>query len=133
MRSKLHHNKIWKVFVSICFWSLILVMGLEILSHEMNWELLPQMSFDILDFGLGTIVLFDIWLGYKEAADKWKYLRKNIIKIVAVFPLGVFFKFLRFERVVELIPLLSELPVLEGFFGAEKGVRSLAKLKEILE
>ncbi len=131
----------WRVFINLCLGLLILmifgdILIPEIMEHEIGLDTLA-----ILELVLSLLVLLDITISFVKATDKAAFLKKNIFKILAVFPWGFAFRGLALLRIEAEIPFLAQIFAVESeaiaasklFTGAGKSFRLITKLKELVE
>jgi hypothetical protein len=131
----------WRLFTNLCFTLLLVLILAEVLAPEAVETEIGVDSMMGMEFALSLVVLLDIAISFRKAADKKAFLKKNIIKIIAVFPWGFTFRALSFLRIEAEIPLVGKAVALESeavavervASGAGKGFRLFAKLQELLE
>jgi hypothetical protein len=128
----------WKTFINLCLAALILLIlgdffAPDYLHHEIGEEAL-----EAAELVLSLILLTDITISFVKAADKKAFLRKNMLKIIAVFPWGALFRGLALLRIEAELPILSELLLAETEAAAvgkvaTKGFKLTAKAKELFD
>lgn len=134
-------SRLWKLFVNMCLAVLILMVLGDLVAEEYMDEEIGRDAIEIVELFLSLILLTDISISFIKARDRKAFLKKNFIKIIAVFPWGALFRGLALLRIETEIPMIGEALVLESEAlaaqrvagGAGKGFRLFAKLKELFE
>ncbi len=101
-------SKHWKLFINLCLILLILlVLGDFLIPEFMEYELGRELI-EIVELFLSLILLMDISISFVKAKDRKTFLKKNFIRIIAVFPWGFVFKGFALLRLEAEIPIISE-------------------------
>ncbi len=128
----------WKVFINACLAILlILIMGEFIYPDYFHHEI-GEENLEIIELVFSLILLTDIAVSFVKAADKKTFLKKNMLRIIAVFPWGFVFRGLALLRIEAELPILSELFAAETEAAAVgriagRGFKFTAKAKELFD
>lgn len=133
--------KHWRLFINLSLVLLIVLILSEVFIPETIEAELEMDNLLTLELILSLIILFDIAISFVKATDKIAFLKKNFIKIIAVFPWGFTFRAFALLRIEAEIPILAEALAVETEAvaaervagGAGRGFRIFAKLRELLE
>ena len=108
----------------------------EIMEHEIGIDNLA-----VMELVLSLLVLLDLSISFVKSTDKVTFLKKNALKIIAIFPWGVAFRGLALLRIEAEIPYLAQIFAVESEAvaahkvagGAGKSFRLITKVKELFE
>jgi hypothetical protein len=128
----------WKAFINICLAIFILLIIAEFVFPDFMHHEVGEETIEVAELLLSLILLGDILISLVKAADKKAFLKKNALRIIAVFPWGALFRGFALLRIEAELPLLSELFVAETEVAAAgrvagKGLKLTAKAKELFE
>jgi RNAse (barnase) inhibitor barstar len=128
----------YKVFINACLAVLIILILGEFIYPDYIHHEVGEENLEIIELVLSLILLTDIAISFVKAADKKTFLKKNMLRIIAVFPWGFVFRGLALLRIEAELPMLTEFLAAEteaaaaGRF-AGRGFRLTAKAKELFE
>ena len=131
----------WRNFVNVCLALLVIMIFGEFIAPELMEHEIGQGNLAVMELVLSLIVLMDIAISFVKTSDKKTFLKKNIFKIIAVFPWGVAFRGLALLRVEAELPFLAQIFAVESEAvaaervagGAGRSFRLITKLKELIE
>lgn len=131
----------WRTFINLCLALLIVMIFGEFLIPEFMEHEIGIDNLAIMELVLSLLVLMDLSISFVKSADKVTFLKKNAIKIIAVFPWGVAFRGLALLRIEAEIPYLAQIFAVESEAiaaqkiagGAGKSFRLITKVKELVE
>lgn len=131
----------WRPFINICLALLILLILLEFIFPEPLEQNLGAENLEVFELLLSLVILTDLAISFVKAEDKKTFLKKNFIKIIAVFPWGFAFRGLALLRIEAELPFLAEFLAIESeglaaqkvASGAGKGFRLFTKITELLD
>ena len=123
----------WNLFTNAALALLILMIIGDLLLPEMMETYIGRENMEVAELIFSLIILTDITISFVKAADKKTFLKKNIVKIIAVFPWGAFFRGLALLRIEAELPMLAELAAAERTAVAGRGFRLFTKAKELFE
>ncbi|MFH2106621.1 MAG: hypothetical protein ABII22_05125 [Candidatus Micrarchaeota archaeon] len=127
---RFNHTREWKLGVRLALAILIVSALLEIFLHE-QMEGYVRVIF-VTELGATVILLTDVILGYQEARNKYKYMKKNWIKIVAAIPFAVFFRGASLMRIQYALPGLS-FEAMATMEFLPKWMQTAAKVDELMK
>lgn len=128
----------WKAFINACLAVLIILIMGEFIYPDYFHHEIGEEKLEIAELVLSLVLLTDIAISFVKASDKKTFLKKNMLRIIAVFPWTALF------RGLALLRIEAELPVLTELFAAEteaaavgriagRGFKLTAKAKELFE
>jgi hypothetical protein len=128
----------WKTLMNLCLAALILLILGEFIAPDYMHHEIGEETLEVVELVLSLILLTDIAISFVKASDKKTFLKKNILKIIAVFPWGAALRGLALLRIEAELPVLSELLVAETEVAAVgrvagKGFKLTTKAKELFE
>ena len=87
---------------------------------------------------LTVVLATDLILWYAEARNKYNFIRRNLVKIVAIFPFMLVFRGLQFLRLQEIFAVafsseaIAEILAIEKLLRFEKVVHMIGKATEFV-
>jgi hypothetical protein len=131
----------WRAFINLCLALLISLILLEFIFPEALGHYVGAENLEVIELLLSLVILTDLAISFVKAEDKKTFLKKNFIKIIAVFPWGVAFRGLALLRIEAQFPFLAEFLAIESegmvaqkvASGAGKGIRLFTKITELLD
>lgn len=141
MKIRFHHTNRWRILVNLSLALLLTLLVFEIFFHEATQQPItidPISVIWFIDAVLTGILVVDLVLWYSEAKDKYNFIRRNWIKIAAVFPFMMAFRGLQFLRLQEVLAFafsgqtITEILAIERLLGFEKGLRFVSKGTEFV-
>ncbi|MFP3950033.1 MAG: hypothetical protein ACLFUZ_02995 [Candidatus Micrarchaeia archaeon] len=123
----------WNLLTNTVLALLILMILGDLVFPELLEEHIGKENMEVSELVFSLIILTDITISFVKATDKKTFLKKNIIKIIAVFPWGAVFRGLAILRVEAELPMLAELAAAERTAVAGRGFRLVTKAKELFE
>jgi len=139
---RFHHTKKWKKIINISIVLILAILILEMLFHSTieSINVVINLS-DVLwslDIIVTLILALDIILWYNEAKNKYNFVRRNIVKIIAVFPFMLVFRGLQILRIEEVFAFafsgetIKEILTFERVLRFEKGIKIVSKATEFM-
>jgi len=95
-------------------------------------------TIETLEILLSCILIVDLIILYLESRSKYQFLKRNWLKIIAVFPFGLIFRALRILQIEQLIPMFastgwfSEAIMVERVAQFSKGIKLFGKSTELV-
>ena len=137
MRITFHHTKEWKQIVGGSLILLLSFLFIEMLFHKSLSEQILK-TIDIFDILFTTVLAIDLILWYNEAKNKYNFIRRNWIKIIAVFPFMLVFRGIQFLRLEQFVgfafsgEIIKDILSIERLLKYEKGVKLISKATELI-
>jgi len=131
----------WRTFINVCLALLIIMIFGEFLIPEIMEHEIGIDNLAVMELVLSLLVLLDLSISFVKSTDKVTFLKKNALKIIAIFPWGIAFRGLALLRIEAEIPYLAQIFAVESEAlaahkmagGAGKSFRLITKIKELLE
>ena len=131
----------WRTFINVCLALLIIMIFGEFLIPEIMEHEIGIDNLAVMELVLSLLVLLDLSISFVKSTDKVTFLKKNALKIIAIFPWGIAFRGLALLRIEAEIPYLAQIFAVESEAlaahnmagGAGKSFRLITKIKELAE
>jgi len=131
----------WRTFINVCLALLIIMIFGEFLIPEVMEHEIGIDNLAVMELVLSLLVLLDLSISFVKSTDKVTFLKKNALKIIAIFPWGIAFRGLALLRIEAEIPYLAQIFAVESEAlaahkmagGAGKSFRLITKIKELAE
>lgn len=139
MHIRFHHKKRWRLFVDVVLGLLILLLLSEILFHDQIVEIIPTSTIEMLELLFTGILALDLTLWYLEARNKYNFVRRNWIRIIAIFPFVPVFRFAQILRLEQLFAfafsseMVMDVLATERLLKFEKGIKAITKASEFIK
>lgn len=136
MRVTMHHRKDWKFAVSAGLALLIIVITLDLFLYSLVSSFVTHGLLEFLEIVLTSFLFFDILLNLNEAKNKYSFIQRNLLRIIAVFPFALFFRalwLLELEALMSPILLGEWLPGFTNFQKVIKLERSMNFVNRVRE
>jgi len=138
MRPAFQHSNEWRLITK---GALVLLLGfvlVEMLMYSFLEEIHLLETIETLEILLSCILIVDLIILYLESRSKYQFLKRNWLKIIAVFPFGLIFRALRILQIEQLIPMFastgwfSEAIMVERVAQFSKGIKLFGKSTELV-
>lgn len=139
MKIRFHHTKEWRLFVNIVLVMLVVSLMLELFIPEIIEQYIASESMEIFDISFTMVLASDLCLWYAEAKDKYNFIRRNWLRIIAVFPFMLTFRAVQVFRLEQTFvaafssEIVADLVVAEKLLKFEKGIKFVSKATEVLK
>jgi voltage-gated potassium channel len=102
----------WRMFYEVLIILAVLTYAIIIFADPADHPFLTPAFIRKIDWTLITIFAVEYIWGLQKAERKWEYVKKNWFDLLAMIPFETLFPLARFVRVIRLLRILRESPLL---------------------